>query len=57
MQSFSVTGSIAWRLGKMPIENLGVTPDIAYELTPEDYTDGMQGYKKAVNDTLAGLIK
>lgn len=54
---FRITGSIASRPDKKPIENLGVTPDIVYELTKEDYQNGFQGYKKAVLDALDTMIK
>ncbi len=57
MEEFSVTGSIAWRIGNKPIENLGVTPDVKYDLTPDDLMNGLDGYKKAVNAAVADLLK
>lgn len=57
VQLFTVTGSIAERIDKKPIENLGVTPDVPYTLTKEDVTGGFQGYKKALNATVAKLFK
>lgn len=54
---FGITGSIASRPDQNPIENLGVTPDINYELTPEDYQGGFQDYKQAVLDALNNLLK
>lgn len=53
---FRITGSIAERNNKQPIENLGITPDIHYELTEEDYQYGFQGYKKAVLENLNDLL-
>jgi hypothetical protein len=53
---FSITGSIAQRTDNRHIENLGITPDISYELTEEDYQQGYQGYKSAVLDAIDGLL-
>jgi C-terminal processing protease CtpA/Prc len=55
--SFSLTGSIAERMDKNPIENLGVTPDINYELTANDLQNGYPDYIKAVNQALSTIIK
>lgn len=54
---FKITGSIANRPDNQPIENLGVTPDILYELTEEDYQHGFKNYKNAVLDTLNNMLK
>ena len=48
VQKLSYTGSIAKRVDGRPIENLGVTPDVMYALTPEDYQNGYRGYKEAL---------
>ena len=46
---FSYTGSIAQRVfSKTPFESKGVTPDVKYEMTPLDYQNHFQGYKKAL---------
>jgi hypothetical protein len=51
----SYTGSIAERIDNNPIENLGVTPDIKYELTEEDLRGGYAPYISAVLKALKGL--
>lgn len=52
-----LTGSIATRLNDQPIENLGVTPDIPYEITPYDLENDYANYKKAVLKAVGSLIK
>jgi hypothetical protein len=54
---FRVTQSIAERVDGNPIENLGVTPDLPYEMTAEDYTGNYAPYVKAVQNAVIGLIK
>lgn len=54
---FSMTGSIAERAGKEPIENLGVTADIQQKMTPADYQDGFKAYIAAVNAAVSRLAK
>jgi hypothetical protein len=48
----SYTGSIAERAGAAKIENVGVTPDIEYHLTPSDIQNGYTGYVNAVNQAV-----
>lgn len=50
------TGSIADRPGGEKLENLGVTPDVHYEMTKEDLFSGYKGYVDAVNQTLEGML-
>lgn len=54
---FTFTGSIAERMDQKPIENLGITPDISYELTEKDLQEGYQGYKEAVLKALQSMLK
>lgn len=53
---FSFTGSLAERVDKNPIENLGVTPEIRYDLTANDlqnnYVDYVAAIKKAMDSML-----
>lgn len=49
IQSTRVTGSIAFRKGVTPIENLGVTPDIIHEFTVKDLTEDYSDYIKKIN--------
>lgn len=54
---FSYTGSIAERLDKSPIENLGVTPDIPYEVTIEDLQNNYKNYVEAVNQAINNILQ
>lgn len=49
------TASIAERANSQKIENLGVTPDIIYQLTVEDLQQGYQKYADAVNEAVSNL--
>jgi hypothetical protein len=53
---FNLTGSIAQRIDTNPIENLGVTPDIEYKLTPEDYQGGFAPFSAKINETMDSLV-
>lgn len=55
--SFRVTESIAERVNGNPIENLGVTPDINYEMTPMDYQTNFKPYTTKIQETVNSLIK
>lgn len=54
---YTFTGSIAERKDKQPIENLGVKPDIAYEITPADLQNNYAGYAEAVRKALQQIMK
>lgn len=56
ISSYNLTGSIAERLDHTPIENLGVTPDIAYELTVNDLENGYMDYAIAIQKALDDLL-
>lgn len=51
------TGSIAERLNKNPIENLGVTPDILYEISENDLQYGYAEYARIIIDTLKKMLE
>lgn len=53
---FTYTGSIAERLDKNPIENLGVTPDIEYTFTADDLQNNYQGYVDAINTAVTNML-
>jgi hypothetical protein len=53
IESISLTGSLIYRLDGSPIENLGVTPDVLYELSENDYQNNYADYKKALLDLTA----
>lgn len=48
IQVFRVTQSLAHRVSNEPIENLGVTPDIEYEMKASDRQNNYADYIKAV---------
>ena len=52
----SYTGSVAQRSDMRKIENVGISPDISYEITASDIQEGYQGYVKAVNQAVQRLL-
>ena len=57
LASVSFTGSIAERVDKNPIENLGVTPDVLLPMTLEDYRGGFVKYQTGVKAVVKDLLK
>jgi len=53
----SYTASIAERIDGKKIENLGVSPDIPYQVTIEDLQYGYQGYVEAANKAMYDLLE
>ncbi len=56
VDSFSVTTSIGERNDGNPIENLGVSPDIVYDLTVDDVQSGFRGYAAAIQKGIDSLL-
>ena len=56
VSGFSLTGSLAERIDSNPIENLGVTPDIEYNMTPFDLQYGYAGYVSAIQRSVNKLL-
>jgi hypothetical protein len=52
IESFNLTGSIARRKDNQPLENLGVEPDIHYEMTPEDMQQNYKNFAARILETL-----
>lgn len=52
---FSLTGSHALRCNKCPIENLGVTPDVAYDLTEKDFQGNYKPYVDTILHNICSL--
>ncbi|OGR45519.1 MAG: hypothetical protein A2X35_03990 [Elusimicrobia bacterium GWA2_61_42] len=57
VEAIKLTATIAERPNGQPIENLGVTPDIPYVVTPADVQGGYAPYLKAVDAAVAGLLR
>jgi hypothetical protein len=53
----SATGSIAERPNGQPIENLGVTPEIPYEITARDLRTGFAEYRWKILKALNGILE
>jgi hypothetical protein len=52
VNAFRCTESIAERINQNPIENLGVTPDVVYQMTENDFQNGYADYVKAIQATV-----
>lgn len=57
ISEYTMTSSLAERLDKNPIENLGVTPDIHCEITVEDLQNNYCHYTYEVNKALDRLVR
>jgi hypothetical protein len=57
VMAYTYTGSLALRPDQDPIENLGVTPDIALERTARDLQAGYLDYAASVNRIVEGLFQ
>lgn len=51
------TGSLAARVNSQPIENLGVTPDVALPMTVDDVRNGYKNYLDGVRTILKGMVQ
>ena len=56
VKGYKLTGSIAVRPDKSYIENLGVTPDIEYTITPDDLQNNYRGYVSAVQNVIENMV-
>ena len=52
IESITLTGSLAERLDHLPIENLGVTPDIVYRLSANDLQNSGAEFRRAILEAL-----
>lgn len=57
VERFRVTESIAERVSGNPIENLGVTPEIPYTMTADDYQSNFAPYVKAIQQAVSDLSR
>ncbi len=57
LTAYSLTGSLAYRVDGKVIENLGVTPDVSYEITQRDLKRNYVDYIRTVNQQLRLMIK
>lgn len=57
VSTFSITQSIAERANGNPIENLGVIPDLIYEITDQDYTENYAPYAARIKAAIGSLLK
>lgn len=57
INGFCVTASFAERKGEKPIENLGVTPDILYNVSPRDLQENYVEYVSQVLKAVNNLVE
>lgn len=55
--SYTYTATILERKDQSPLENLGVTPDVPYRVTPEDLQNNYKGYIEAVHKALDQVLR
>jgi C-terminal processing protease CtpA/Prc len=53
---YAYTDTLLIRSNGMPIENIGVSPDVQYHLTAEDLTNGYPGYIQALKEQIRKLV-
>ncbi len=56
IKGFSMTGSLAKRANSQPLENLGVVPDITYELSVIDLQQDYVEYVNTILNTVESLV-
>ena len=56
IKGFSMTGSLAKRANSQPLENLGVVPDVNYELSVVDLQQDYVEYVNTILDTVERLV-
>jgi C-terminal processing protease CtpA/Prc len=56
IKDVSFTDTIAERINLQKIENLGVIPDIEYQITEEDIKKGYQNYRNTINQAISHLL-
>ena len=58
VMGYHLTGSVAVRPDGLDsrLENLGVTPDIQYTITPNDYVNNYRGYVAAVQSVIESMV-
>lgn len=54
---YTLTKSIGYRTDGQPLENLGVSPDVPYELTKKDLRKNYVDYIKAVNQQIEKMVR
>ncbi len=57
IKGFSLTGSLAERINKKPIENLGVLPDVSYNHTLNDLQNNYIDYRSAILKQLQTMME
>jgi hypothetical protein len=57
LEGVNFTGSIAERVDRNPIENLGVVPDVNVEMTVNDYQNGFVDYLQKVKAVVSDKLK
>lgn len=56
VKRFSLTGTISYRHNGQPIENLGVSPDLPYEITIRDLKENYVDYINTLNKIIIKII-